>query len=144
MWFQFQLGAFEPIGKFFDYFKKIRPGQPIAAVRPSGESARPNQPCVPSCHHPTHLTPHPTIFFLYFGPFLNKIREINPAKTYFQVLALWSHASPISVTYEGVTPYALVRLRGLARARASTRCHIGLSHASLVDLTESHRLLWRD
>jgi hypothetical protein len=41
----------------------------------------------------------------------------------------------IGVIYERVTSYALVR------ARASTWCHIDLSHASHVDVTESHHLL---
>jgi hypothetical protein len=41
---------------------------------------------------------HPQDFFV-FWPFLNKIREINLTKTYFQDLPLWSRASPISATY---------------------------------------------
>jgi hypothetical protein len=47
-------------------------------------------------------------FFFVFWSFLIKIREMNPAETYFQNLARCSRACPIDVTYEGVVPYALV------------------------------------
>jgi hypothetical protein len=47
-------------------------------------------------------------FFFVFWSFLIKIREMNPAETYFQNLARCSRACPIDVTYEGVAPYALV------------------------------------
>jgi hypothetical protein len=46
-------------------------------------------------------------FFFVFWYFLIKIQEMNPVKTYFQDLLLWSPISLISVTYEGVTLCAL-------------------------------------
>jgi hypothetical protein len=58
--------------------------------------------------------------FFYFVPFLNKIQEMNPAKTYFHVLALWSHANQNGVTHEEVVPCALELLMGLVRARRAT------------------------
>jgi hypothetical protein len=46
-------------------------------------------------------------FFFVFWYFLIKIQEMNPVKTYFQDLLLWSPISLIGVTYEGVTLCAL-------------------------------------
>jgi hypothetical protein len=48
--------------------------------------------------------------FFYFSLFINKIREMNSVKTHFQDMAIWSHVSPIGVTHEGVTSYALAQL----------------------------------
>jgi hypothetical protein len=39
--------------------------------------------------------------------FLIKIQEINPIKTFFSNLILFSRARPVGVTHEGVAPCAL-------------------------------------
>jgi hypothetical protein len=44
-------------------------------------------------------------FFVFWPCFFN--REMNPAEIYFQDLAPLSHASPVGVAREGVTPCAL-------------------------------------
>jgi hypothetical protein len=46
-----------------------------------------------------------SIFFVFWPCFFN--REMNPAEIYFQDLAPLSHASPVGVAREGVTPCAL-------------------------------------
>jgi hypothetical protein len=59
-------------------------------------------------------------FSSYFGPFLKNNREMNPTKTYFEELALFSRVSLFGVTYIAVTPCA----RGMT--------------------TESRHVYWRD
>jgi hypothetical protein len=65
---------------------------------------------------------------LYFGLFLNKIQEINLAKTFFKNLPLFNRASSVGATYEGVAPFALARL-GTTVAQYLPR---GLSQAVVV------------
>jgi hypothetical protein len=72
------------------------------------------------------------------------IQHMNPTKTFFPNLALFSHASSVGVTHEGVVPFALARCMGLARAYMSTWCHVDASHAGSPGLTELRRLLWHD
>jgi hypothetical protein len=68
---------------------------------------------------------------------------MNPAETYFQDLTLSSHAKQTRATYEVVTPCALVRHMGQARARLPTWCHISLSRADCCGVTDvpSHRTM---
>jgi hypothetical protein len=82
--------------------------------------------------------------FFYFDHFLNKIQEMNPVKTYFQDLTLWSRPSPIGTIYEGVTPCALAQLDGLTRTWCVTLVAT-VSHqsnrANRTGTTESHHML---
>jgi hypothetical protein len=66
---------------------------------------------------------------------------MNLTKTYVYDLALLCHASIVGVTHEEVTPYALVRLMGLACAGLPTWCHVRLHHARPLGVTKSCRLL---
>jgi hypothetical protein len=66
---------------------------------------------------------------------------MNPAETYFQVLAFLSCTSLVRATHEGITSCALERLMGPTRAQLPTWCHIGLSRADYCGTTNdpSHR-----
>jgi hypothetical protein len=75
--------------------------------------------------------------FLYFGPFLKKITEINPTETYFQHLAPLSHVSSVGVTHEGVVPFALARVMGQARGLVPMWHHVGCSRAKRTGVTQS-------
>jgi membrane-bound metal-dependent hydrolase YbcI (DUF457 family) len=84
-------------------------------------------------------------FFLYFGPFL-KNREMNPAETYFQVLSLSSHASPVGTTPSWVMPCALAWLLEHAHSLLSMWRHVAwvvpsglarLSRTDCCDVTNS-------
>jgi hypothetical protein len=59
------------------------------------------------------LSPLVASFFFYFDLFVIIIIEMNPTKHFFPNLALLSLANPSGVTYEGVTPVHLARLKGL-------------------------------
>jgi hypothetical protein len=70
-----------------------------------------------------------------FKSFLNKIREMNPSKTYFQDLALLSHINQTDTTYKGVMP----RWWALCRANQVTSCQsawlLHMSHANQTGAT---------
>jgi hypothetical protein len=83
-------------------------------------------------------------FFLYFGLFNQYSRNEPDQKFFFPNLSLLSHSSPGGMTYVGVTSFALAWLKGLARARLLTGCHIGHSRDIFCRKTELRRLLWRD
>jgi hypothetical protein len=53
------------------------------------------------------LLPSEQGFFFLFWSFLFKIREINPIKTFFSNLVLFSRVRPVGATHEGVAPCAL-------------------------------------
>jgi hypothetical protein len=62
---------------------------------------------------------------------------MKPTETYFQVLALSSHASLVGATHEGVTPCTLARLVGYVRAGLPMWRHVGFSHAKRSGATPS-------
>jgi hypothetical protein len=69
---------------------------------------------------------------------------MNRAETYFQDLAPLSHAGPVGMTHEGVTPVHMAWLMGQTRVLVPTWRDIGLSRAKRTGMTQSRWLLWRD
>jgi hypothetical protein len=69
---------------------------------------------------------------------------MNPVETYFQVLTLSSHGSPVGASHEGVTPYALAQFMGLAHAQLQTWRNVSLSRTKVYGVTQLRRLLWCD
>jgi hypothetical protein len=60
---------------------------------------------------------------------------MNPVKTFFKDLTLFSRVGPVDATYEGVTPVRMARLSSHARA----------AQPNPVSLTlESCQCIWRD
>jgi hypothetical protein len=59
-------------------------------------------PCRAPANDLTHSTTSSERIFFSILALFNKIREMNPDETYFQHLALRSHAISIDPTYEGV------------------------------------------
>jgi hypothetical protein len=73
--------------------------------------------------------------FSLFWPFLINIQGMNPVKTFFKDLTLFSRVGPVGATYEGVTPVRMARLSS----------HVRAAQPSPVSLTlESCQCIWRD
>jgi hypothetical protein len=64
------------------------------------------------------------VIFLFWSFLKKKILEMNPTETYFQDLALLSHASPVSTTNEGVAPCALTQPMARECGLVSTWSHV--------------------
>jgi hypothetical protein len=55
---------------------------------------------------------------------------MNPVNFFFLNLSFLNHANPFGVTYKGVTPVHLERLKELARARSSRWPNDAMSYQS--------------
>jgi hypothetical protein len=64
------------------------------------------------------------VIFFILVLFEKKNLEMNPTETYFQDLALLSHASPVSTTNEGVAPCALAQPMARECGLVSTWSHV--------------------
>jgi hypothetical protein len=99
----------------------------------------PGHACVLHCVRPPACSTSCRGIFSYFGLFNQYLRN-EPGQIFFPNLDLFNRASLVGVTHEGVAPYALAQLRGLACARSPTWCHIGMSRAKQTGATASCHL----